>query len=43
MVIERFFRKRAIIYRNTSNSFIEWVLNFPPSEHTNEELRLISF
>lgn len=42
IILEGLLRKRNIIFRNNPNSFIEWLQNYPPVDHTNEESSIIT-
>ena len=42
MILEGLLSKRNIIFSNNPNSFIEWLQNYPPVDHTNEESSIIS-
>jgi hypothetical protein len=41
--LEGLLSKRNILFRNNPNSFLEWLQNFPPTDHTNEESSIITF
>lgn len=42
IILEGLLSKRNIIFSNNPNSFIEWLQNYPPVDHTNEESSIIS-
>jgi len=42
IIIEGLLRERKILFRNNPNSFIEWLQNYPPVDHTNEENSIIT-
>jgi cytochrome c oxidase subunit 1 len=43
IILEGLLSKRNILFRNNPNSFLEWLQNFPPTDHTNEESSIITF
>jgi cytochrome c oxidase subunit 1 len=43
IILEGLLRQRLILFNNTPNTFIEWLQNYPPSDHTNEERSIVNF
>jgi cytochrome c oxidase subunit 1 len=43
IILESLISSRNVIFNNSPNSFIEWLQNFPPADHTNEEKAIVNF
>jgi cytochrome c oxidase subunit 1 len=43
IILESLISQRNVIFNNSPNSFIEWLQNYPPADHTNEEKAMVNF